>query len=121
MQPRWQVLEIDENAIPTTDDDPELWGRIRRETHIGDFVTGTVICRRQFGVFVDIGYGPGAAALLLVPEFTDAHLRPIAYDEYPHVGDSVSAQVLFINPEDCKISLTQNQLFDSQTGTFTRP
>ena len=70
---------------------------------------GTVICRRPFGVFLDIGYGTGAFALLLVPDFKDARIRRITFDDFPLVGDSVTAWVINIDFENRKIALTQNQ------------
>lgn len=87
----------------------------------GDTITGTVICRRPFGVFLDIGYGSNAAALLLVPEFTDAHIHRYKFDEYPFVGDSVTALIRHIAWEDHRIALTQNQTYDCVSQTWIRP
>jgi ribosomal protein S1 len=98
-----------DDTIPTTCNDPVLWKRIRDELSIGNNVMGTVICRRPFGVFLDIGYGVGAPALLLVPEFKDARIRQITFDDFPLVGDSVTAWVINIDFDNCKIALTQNQ------------
>lgn len=99
-----------DGEIPTTCNDPVLWNRIREELSIGNQVMGTVICRRLFGVFLDIGYGTGAFALLLVPDFKDARLRRITFDDFPLVGDSVFAWVINIDFENRKIALTQNPL-----------
>ena len=84
-------------------------------------MTGTVICRKPFGVFLDIGFGSDAAALLLIPEFTDAHLRSYEFDDYPLVGDSVTALIRHIAWDDHKIALTQNQTYDAESQTWTRP
>lgn len=97
-----------DGTIPTTCNDPVLWKRIREELSIGNNVLGTVICRRPFGVFLDIGYGAGAFALLLVPDFKDAKIRRITFDDFPLVGDSVSAWVINIDFENRKIALTQH-------------
>ena len=72
-----------------------------------------MICRRQFGVFVDIGYGEGAPGLLLVPEFAEARDRRIDFDEYPKVGDSVEASVIHIDWDRQKITLTQRRSFEA--------
>ena len=75
-------------------------------------MTGTVICRRPFGVFLDIGYGVGAPALLLVPEFARVRSRRIEFDDFPHVGATVNARVLNVDWEGHRIALTQNPAFD---------
>ena len=98
-----------DGTIPTTCNDPVLWKLIRDELAIGNNVMGTVICRRPFGVFLDIGYGAGAFALLLVPDFKDARIRRITFDDFPLVGDSVTAWVINIDFENRKIALSQNQ------------
>jgi ribosomal protein S1 len=98
-----------DGTIPNTGDDPVLWKRIRDELSIGSKVVGRVICRRPFGVFIDIGYGAGAFALLLVPDFKDARIRRIAFDDFPRIGDSVTAFVINIDWENRKIALSQNQ------------
>lgn len=98
-----------DGTIPTTCNDPVLWKRIRDELSIGNNVTGKVICRRPFGVFLDIGYGTGAFALLLVPDFKDVRIRRVTFDDFPQVGDSVNAWVIHIDFENRKIALTQHQ------------
>lgn len=84
-------------------------------------MTGTVICRRAFGVFLDIGFGSDAPALLLVPEFVDAHFYSYDFDEYPLVGDSVTVLIRHIAWDDHKIALTQNQTYDADSRCWTRP
>jgi ribosomal protein S1 len=101
-----------DGTIPTTSNDPVLWKRIRKELSIGNNLMGTVICRRPFGVFLDIGYGAGAFALLLVPDFQDAGIRRITFDDFPLVGDSVTAWVINIDFENRKIALTQNRPYN---------
>ncbi len=107
-----------DGTIPTNCNDPVLWKRIREELTIGSNVMGTVICRRPFGVFLDIGYGTGAFALLLVPDFKDARIRRITFDDFPLVGDSVTAWVINIDFENRKIALTQiSRLLSCPTKT----
>ena len=84
-------------------------------------MTGTVVSRQHFGVFVDIGFGTGACGLLLVPEFRDAHVIRYQLDDYPHVGDSVTALVRGICTERHAISLTQRQSYDAETQIWADP
>jgi transcriptional accessory protein Tex/SPT6 len=97
-----------DGTIPINCDDPILWKRIHNELSIGISVTGTVICRRPFGVFLDIGYGTGACALVLVPDFKDARVRRIQFDDFPLVGDAVAAWVINIDFKNRKIALSQH-------------
>lgn len=108
-------------TIPISGNDDALWVRLRTEIAEGDTVTGKVICRRLFGVFLDIGYGSKAAALLLVPEFTDAHVNSYDFDDYPLVGDLVTARILRIGWESHKIALTQNQTYVADSRSWTQP
>ena len=77
--------------------------------------------RQHFGVFVDIGFGTGACGLLLVPEFPDAHTVRYDFDDYPRVGDRVTALVLHMDTERHAISLTQRQSYDRETQMWTNP
>ena len=45
---------------------------IKLLSQLPDCNVGTVICRRLFAVFVEIGYSTAGPALVLVPEFADA-------------------------------------------------
>lgn len=124
MRPVWRTQIIEQSSdgtIPQADDDVDLWRRVHAELDIGAAVTGAVICRRPFGVFLDIGYGASAAALLLVPEFADARKRRITFEEYPQVGESLTATVLHISWDQHKIALTQNQSFNPESRTWNRP
>jgi ribosomal protein S1 len=113
------VAVDDQNGtIPQAADDPGLWARIRAEVDVGLAVTGTVICRRPFGVFLDIGYGSHAPALLLIPEFAQARSQRIEFDDFPNLGAVVNAQVLYIDWDRQKIALTQNPTFDPDNRTW---
>ena len=60
-----QTKKAEAEEVPKkADEDEDLWRRIRAELAIGQSVTATVICRRPFGVFLDIGYGTAAPGLL---------------------------------------------------------
>ena len=113
-------MNDDNGDIPTTDADVGLWSRIRAENTIGDAVTGAVICRRPFGVFIDFGYGASAPALLLVSEMANPRSHRLDFDDYPRIGDSVSARIVHVDWDRRKIALTQNQTFDSVTATWRK-
>ena len=83
-------------------------------------VSGSVLHVAPYGAFLDIGYGVHAKALLNVPEFANAS-RPILADEYPNVGDAMTATVRHISWDQRKIALTQVQIRDPETGGWTRP
>ena len=106
------TIDDPNGAIPQTTDDPGLWAGIRAEVFVGLAVTGTVICRRPFGVFLDIGYGCDAPALLLVPEFAQARSQRIEFDDFPKLGELVNARVFRVDWDHHKIALTQNPNFD---------
>jgi len=118
---RTQIIADSNGAIPERDVDPELWLRVAAELSVGDSVTGTVVSKQHFGVFIDIGFGSGASGLLLVPEFRDAHIIRYTLENYPNVGDVVTALVRGICTERHAISLTQRQSFDAETQSWTNP
>ena len=118
---RTQTIDDSNGAIPERDDSRELWSRVSAELAVGDSVTGTVVSRQHFGVFIDIGFSTGACGLLLVPEFRDAHNIRYQLDDYPRVGDLVTALVRGICTERHAISLTQRQSYDADTQIWTDP
>ena len=112
------TIDDPNGVIPTVNEDPKLWLQLQSQLKIGDSIVGHVICRRPFGVFVDIGYGSNAPALLLVPQFADARSRRLEFEDYPQVGDTIHALVVHIDWDRHKIALTQNQSFDPETSTW---
>ena len=115
---RTQIINDSNGAIPERDENPELWSRVSAELSVGDAVAGRVVSRQHFGLFIDIGFGTGACGLLLVAEFRDADVIRYQLDDYPNVGDSVTAVVRGICTERQAISLTQRQSYDADLSTW---
>ena len=87
-----------------TDVARERWPDIRRGLAVGQSVSGEVIARAPFGVWLDIDVPQ--PALLLVVNMKDAKVRRITFDDYPVMGTTVQA---FINAlgDNGEIGLTQ--------------
>jgi predicted RNA-binding protein with RPS1 domain len=83
------------------------WPQIRAALRVGQMVSGTVIARAPFGVWLDIGVGH--PALLLVPEMRGAKERRIAFEDYPQIGTSVDAQIVALGDRG-EISVSQHPL-----------
>ncbi len=81
------------------------WAAARSRIGVGESVRGRVIARRPFGVFVDIGVG--FPALLEVIQFEDARQRRYNDEDYPAVGDTITARVVAFNDRNRQVALTQ--------------
>jgi ribosomal protein S1 len=83
------------------------WDLVKKSIPLGTQVTGAVVERRQFGVFIDIGVGINA--LLLVTRFAPSEfpVRATNFEGYPSVGDRVTARVLILGDDRHTIALTQ--------------
>jgi len=81
------------------------WAAARAGLGVGESVRGRVIARRPFGVFVDIGVG--FPALLEVIQFEGARRRRYDLEDYPAVGDTITARVVAINDRNRQVGLTQ--------------
>lgn len=67
----------------------ENWNRLKSELKIGDTVQGRIFKVEPYGVYVDIGrdfYG-----IVLAPQIGK---ESIAFDEYPKIGETISAIIL---------------------------
>jgi ribosomal protein S1 len=82
-----------------------IWPSIRQHITIGQTVSGEVVARAPFGVWVDIGIGH--PALLLVPEMRGARERSISFDEYPSIGTTIEARIIALGDRG-EIGLTQH-------------
>jgi predicted RNA-binding protein with RPS1 domain len=82
-----------------------IWPSIRQHVSIGQMVSGEVIARAPFGIWIDIGIGH--PALLLVPEMKGARERSISFDEYPSIGTTVEARIVALSDRG-EIALTQH-------------
>ena len=67
------------------------WATVRETLRVGQRVSGEVIARAPFGVWLDIGVG--FPALLLVPEMEGAQERRIQFEDYPALGATVPAWI----------------------------
>jgi ribosomal protein S1 len=81
------------------------WQDARARLRAGESVSGEVIASYAFGVFVDIG--AGFPALLEVLQFEHAGRRRFAPEDYPAVGDAVTARVVAFSDRNRQIALTQ--------------
>lgn len=81
------------------------WAAVPTLIGVGESVRGRVIARRPFGVFVDIG--AGFPALLEVIQFEEARERRYSLEDYPAVGDTITARVVAFNDRNRQIALTQ--------------
>jgi ribosomal protein S1 len=85
------------------------WERLKSQLRGGERLTGKVVARLPFGVFVDVGVG--FPALILVPDFEGAAARPYtSLDMYPAVGATVSGAILLIDDRHRQIRLVQRTL-----------
>jgi len=83
------------------------WTEIARKIPIGTGVTGTVIGRQPYGVWLDIGVGHTALLLVTRIKGTGSPILADGYQGYPSVGDVITARVLIVNEEARTIALTQ--------------
>ena len=81
------------------------WAAVRTRLGVGESVRGRVIARRPFGVFVDIGVG--FPALLEVIQFASARERRYSFEDYPAVGETITAPVVAFNDPNRQVTLTQ--------------
>ncbi|MEM6260433.1 MAG: hypothetical protein AAGI37_19335 [Planctomycetota bacterium] len=82
------------------------WPEVLRELSVGQAITGKVVARAPFGVWLDIGVS--FPALLLVPNMKDAKSRRISFDEYPVLGGQVSGRIVSLGKTG-EIGLAQNE------------
>ena len=88
------------------------WDRVKAAVPVGTEVSGRVVARQPFGVFVDLGLGfPG---LLEVAEFGDATARSHGKVGFPAVGELLTARVLQHLDHDQQLRLTQRPLTAEQ-------
>ncbi len=74
-----------------TDVARERWPDIRRSLSVGQSVSGEVIARAPFGVWLDIDVPQ--PALLLVVNMRNAKTRRITFDGYPVRGATIQARI----------------------------
>jgi ribosomal protein S1 len=89
---------------------PPTWEQFKADHPAGSEVAGTVTHVAPFGVFVDLGVP--FMALLLVPEIAPKEKRKQFPQDYPKVGERISAFIRHYGDEVApngvgKIGLTQ--------------
>ena len=78
------------------------WQRSAPPARVGDALSGHVIARAPFGVWLE--FGLGCPALLLVPYI--AHDGPLSFEEYPALGEQLTVRVRTVGPTG-EIGVTQ--------------
>ncbi|MBQ7605790.1 MAG: S1 RNA-binding domain-containing protein, partial [Firmicutes bacterium] len=81
---------------------PEPWSVINEKYQIGQVVTGKVVQIKEYGAFVELE--PGLDGLVHISEV--AHKRVTNIADEISVGQEVSAQILDIDTERKRISLS---------------
>ncbi len=82
----------------------ERWPTIKDSLSVGQTVTGKVISRAPFGVWLDISVGQ--PALLLVVNMEVENNRRIAFKDYPYKGASLTVRINALGDRG-EIGLTQ--------------
>jgi ribosomal protein S1 len=89
--------------------DPERaadWELVKSRLHAGSRISGEVVARHMFGVFLDIG--AGFPALLEITQFNPPlKRRPVVIEDYPNIGSTISARLVAFNDRNRQIGLTQ--------------
>lgn len=71
------------------------WPEVQAKLTVGQAIRGDVVARVPYGVWLDIGVG--WPALLQVPEMAGARTHPIKFEDYPPLGATIDAWVLYIS------------------------
>src|SRR5215510_6718228 len=82
------------------------WPAVRSGLRVGQTVSGVVIARAPFGIWLDIGID--FPALLLVPNMQGAKLRRITFEDYPVMGAQVEARINSLGDRG-QIGMTQER------------
>ena len=87
--------------------DRELeWQSTKAGLPAGSRISGTVVARYIFGLFVDIGVG--FPALLPITHFNPPpRRRPVVIEDYPAVGSPVTGRSVAFDEERRQIGITQ--------------
>ena len=115
-----KVIEVDRRRrrlVFSQRDAQREWDEKRRQELLislqeGDVVTGTISGLRDFGIFVDIG---GADGLV--------HISELAWHRVDHprevvkVGDQIEVQILSLDRDDQRISLSRKALLQNPWDT----
>jgi ribosomal protein S1 len=82
------------------------WELVKSRLHAGSRLSGKVVARYIFGIFLDIGVG--FPALLEIIQFNPPlKRRPVVLEDYPAVGSMIDARVVAFNDRNRQVGLTQ--------------
>jgi ribosomal protein S1 len=82
------------------------WELVKTRLHAGSRVSGKVVARYIFGIFLDIGVG--FPALLEIIQFNPPlKRRPVVLEDYPAVGSTIIARVVAFSDRNRQVGLTQ--------------
>lgn len=104
MQQEWDADVRSRFPDWQTDVALKRWSDIRRNLSVGQSVSGKVIARAPFGVWIDIDVSQ--PALLLVGNMMDAKMQRITVDDYPAKGTAIKARINALG-DNGEIGLTQ--------------
>jgi ribosomal protein S1 len=95
------------------------WDLLGAQFPPGTPVSGVVTSRQPFGVFVDLEQLSGVRALLEVIHFRVPEEEPEKRfrfpDDYPNIGDRITATIIHWSQEPGEVRLTQLNVDWSQT------
>ncbi|HQU42626.1 MAG TPA: hypothetical protein PK867_07425, partial [Pirellulales bacterium] len=97
-----------------TDAASPRWPSVRSGLRVGETVSGTVIARAPFGVWLDIG--ASFPALLLVPNMSGARERRITMADYPSLGTQIEGRINALGDRG-EIGVSQQYPDDMIEGT----
>jgi small subunit ribosomal protein S1 len=105
------ILDFDDNkkriALGLKQLQPHPWEKLDEKTNVGDKVKGKVVVLADYGAFVEIA--PGVEGLIHVSEMSwSQHLRTA--QDFFSVGDEVEAQIMTMDRDERKMSLSTRQL-----------
>jgi ribosomal protein S1 len=82
------------------------WELVKAGLQAGSRLSGKVVARYIFGIFLDIG--AGFPALLEIIQFNPPpKRRPVVIEDYPAVGSTIIARVVAFDDRNRQIRLTQ--------------
>jgi ribosomal protein S1 len=84
--------------------DEATWEFAKQRYRVGQLVTGTVVDRQHYGVFVELA--PGIVGLVEHIEFRDEPKKQSFPEDYPDVGQKVEVVVVWFSNLDCRIWLS---------------
>jgi hypothetical protein len=87
------------------------WERVKRSLPIGSRVSGRLVLKAPFGVWMDVG--AGFPAILLITRFARAYTYDMYMQHGPEEDDVLDATVYLFNDVDRQLVLTQKALSET--------